>query len=548
MSVNDEELRWRLEVLKAQFEAGKIFIASHLADDLQRSLSAIRYGPDGRIDLATVDGRIRSLTLVAAAMHEREEAKKAASLKEISNLYFDFIEQNLGFIIDEAKNKGYNAQQFAMAVSENTTAAEELASGTPKLLESFQTLWDGIGDASHYHIQDLTASKAIYGGDLFPSYKKNIASSLSLYIDTIVLSDPFWNSRHIFEMGSPKQKAFYLIKHAINVSKYSALAREDLAKPIVVFSPFRSSVDENEAKMLKAIADADALKHAGALYGRDFESADELLEFSDPLDTADKVIGALKDPSRLLIDTEWKGSLREQIERHLAGEWVAFAGESHAGRMVAGQCFGRMAQATDVLMKSRYLGGTPLIDAPTSWRYFNWKLEYNSAIEPGDLTHLHMVRGLQHVATSDEQWLGAIPPEALVEMRKVGAFEEIRGVLAEGIRELAEANPTGFFRTSDMIVENIQGAFERHSKEVRALRNRKIKFAGHDLGSMIVAAGLEVASIAVGTPTFGAASFAFTQLVDAPKLRQIPERFRTLRNAHNELRKSPMGLFFRHKR
>jgi hypothetical protein len=84
-------------------------------------------------------------------------------------------------------------------------------------------------------------------------------------------------------------------------------------------------------------------------------------------------------------------------------------------------------------------------------------------------------------------------------------------------------------------------------RTLRELRSKKIKFAGYDLGTMIVAGGIDIASIIVGTPTFGAASFAVNQVVDAPKLREIPERFRTLKNAHTELRKSPMGLFFRHK-
>jgi hypothetical protein len=204
-------------------------------------------------------------------------------------------------------------------------------------------------------------------------------------------------------------------------------------------------------------------------------------------------------------------------------------------------------QATDLLLKSRFLSGIPLIDAPTSWEYFNWKLEYNSAIEPESNIHLHMVKGLQRAAKTDEEWLGNIPPDAIIEMRKVGAFEEIRSVLSTGVNELSQANPTNFFRSSDKIIDNIRDAFERHMKEVKGLRAKKIQFAGYDIGSMIVAGAIDIASIATGTPTFGAASFAVNQLVDSPKLREIPSRFRELKNADSELRKSPMGLLFKHK-
>ena len=47
--------------------------------------------------------------------------------------------------------------------------------------------------------------------------------------------------------------------------------------------------------------------------------------------------------------------------------------------MVFNHCFGRMAQATDISWKSASLGGVPLIDAPTSWQYYNWSLEYEDS-------------------------------------------------------------------------------------------------------------------------------------------------------------------------
>jgi hypothetical protein len=185
------------------------------------------------------------------------------------------------------------------------------------------------------------------------------------------------------------------------------------------------------------------------------------LKFSEELNTPEKLVSVLADPSRLLFDTAWTEPIEQQIQKALESDWMALTGDAHVGPMVAGQCFGRMAQATDILTKIRYLSGVPLIDAPTSWKYFNWKLEYNSKTSPVDATHLHMVRGLQHASRSDEPWLGNIPPESLIEMRKTGAFAEIRAILA-----------TGFFRTSDQIVDNIRDAFEAHMREV-SVRSKK---------------------------------------------------------------------------
>lgn len=552
MTENDQSeyeagLRWRLEVLKAKLEAGEIVIAEHLAEDFEKSLKAVKYQADGQIDLGTVDGRIRSMALAAAMAHNRQAEKDAVSLTDISNIYFEVIEKNFGTFRDEAKRKGLDAHQFATLVSRNSPSVGEIAPIIPEFLELLEQFWTDATDASHYHIQDLTASKAVYGGDLFPSYQQNLASTVGLYIETIVLSDPFWNSRHILRSLSDEERTYYIVKHSINLLNYRDLATVDLKNPIVVITPFKSSVDENELEFLRQITQTDALKHAEALFGRPFETVEELWEFGGKLTTAEAVVSAVVNQERLLFDTDWDGTKEEQVARALKSEWATMTGDANPGHMVVGQCFGRMGQASDLLLKSRFLMGTPLIDAPTSWQYFNWKLEYNSALDEDNLTHLHMVKGLQHVSETDAQWLGNIPPAALIEMRKEGAFEEIRSVLSQGVAEIAAEKPAGYFRSSDKIVENIRDAFDRHKAEIDELTKKKIKFAGFDLGSLLAVGAVEIAAAITGTPLFGVGAYAASQLVDAPTLKQLPERFRTLKNAHVELKKSPMGLLFKHK-
>ncbi|WP_281017844.1 MULTISPECIES: hypothetical protein [unclassified Minwuia] len=402
-------------------------------------------------------------------------------------------------------------------------------------------------DSSHYHVQELTGVKAVFGGDLFPSYQRNIASSTGLYVDTIVLSDPFWHTRHIFERATPERQVYYLIKHAINLMQYRDLALADLDNPIVIITPFRSSVDEEEVKFLKGLAEKDALIHAEYLFGRKFNSVEEFFEFANSLDTPESVVKELVDRDRLLFDIDWTEPLEQQIRRSIKYNAELLPVGTNSGGLVASQCMGRMMQSTDILLKIRYLMGTPLIDAATSWKYFSWKLEYNSALTESAEANLHMVRGLQRVAETDMQWLGNIPPAALIEMRQQGAFDEIREMLSQGVSEIAATRPDSFFRPSDKIVDNVQDAFERHKERIRELRQKNMNFAGNDLGSWLVSGTIELAAIATGTPTFGVAAFAINQVVDAPKLRELPERFRSLRDAHVELKKSPMGLFFAHK-
>lgn len=544
----EERLRSRLNALQNMLERGTIKFASHLGEGIKASLHAIQTGADGEIDLSTVDARVRSLALAAEAHQQRETVKGAASLQDISSNYFDFLESQFGNLQTSAKNIGLDIHEASVAISQNDENVKELTTALPEILDRLDQFWGSASEVSEAHIQDIQGTKAIFGGDLFPSQENSIASSVGLYVDTIVLPDPIHRSKLIFETVSDQHKAYYLVKHALNALRYRDLALADVSKPIVTINPYRSSVYQDEEELLNRSTEDDVLKHASAIFGQNFANFENLLEFISPLDTPEKFIEKVANQDLVLFDTSWSGDKKSQIARALKDAWGELGGEHHVGKMVVYQnCMGRMRQATDILLNSRYLFGTPLIDAPTSWQYFNWKLEYNAKHDPITSSDLHMIQGLQRTAETDEKWLGNIPHDALIEMRQQNAFAEIREVLSKGVEDIAAAKPDKFFRSSDQIVDNIRTAFEKHSEEIKALTKKKIKFAGYDLGSMLITLGIDVASVVVGTPTFGAATIAKDQLLDAPKLREIPKRFRDLKNADIELRKSPMGLFFAHK-
>lgn len=353
------------------------------------------------------------------------------------------------------------------------------------------------------------------------------------------------NSRDLFPRWEKREAVRYFIKNAMNVLSYKELALAEVQPPIVVILPFQSSYDENQRGIVGEWAKADALAHAAKVFGRSFTSMEELLEFCQNLETPEQVVASLVDPSRLLFDVEWTDSTESQIQRALT-EFGSISGAHNAGTMVAAQCVGRMMQATDLLVKSRSLGGTPLIEAPTSWQYFNWKLEYDAPVSDDNLP-LHILQGLQWAGNNEVQWIGRIPPAALIEMRQQGAVEEIRSVLTTGIEEVENTDATNFIPVGQKIVENISDAFDRHQRTLANLRRKKLQFWGHDVGSWVVTGAIEVGAAVAGTPLFGLASFAAGQVSDPPKLKDIPKRFSELQKEQSGLRKSPLGLFFRHK-
>lgn len=543
--VEDSELRRRLKLLKQRLDDGKIKIAEHLADGFEDSFRKVRYGPDWEIDLATVDGRIRSMAMAIAMMQDREDTKQAASLAEIQEAYFNRITPMFGKVHKLMLEHDQHPQSVSWALSRDNEHVEANYPQIEPFVSELAEFWEVMSEPVRFHLQDIEALKGVFGGDLFPSYERNIASSSGLYLDTIVLTDPFMNTRDLFSKWSKDEAVRMFLKHGLQLMNYRSLILAETELPIVVVLPFESATDADYRESLLTAAGSKALSHANRLFGQSFTDLEELYGFLENMHDPSAVVEQLQDPSRLLFDTEWTGDPEAQIKKAIS-EYSELSG-SHAGGVIFNQCMGRMSQATDVTWKSISLGGVPLIDAPTSWQYYNWSLEYDARRANESQVPLHMSRGMQRLADTDVQWLGAIPPESLIEIRKEGALEEIREMLSLGIEEMIALNPDNFFRTADKIYDNLESAFEEHQKKIDDLRAKKWRFAGHDIGTWFVAGTVEVAAAIFGAPAWGLASAAISQVSDAPKLKDLPGKAKKLKREGEELSKSAAGLLFKHK-
>jgi len=545
----EARLQRRLQILKKQFDAGKIKLAKGM--QVVESLRAVRYAPDGTVDLDSVDGLVRALALGVEAMHDREELKKSISLAEIQNTYFTFIERNFGELYRVMSERRLTPHDAGIGLSRKTSTIEELTKNLPGFLETLQEFWTRAADAAHAHVEDMHDTlKGVFGGDLFPLHSENIASKCGLYTDTLILPDPFLRSKDLFKRWTPDQQAYYLIKHGLNVLQYKELACADVSPPIVAILPDMTAIEEGEKEFIYGLGQRDALVHAGKVFGREFASLDEMIQFAGSLDTVDRVIAEVVDRKRVLFDAEWQGNLRDQIVRATTGRSAELLGTKNPGIIVASEAIGRMGMSNELLVKARRLRGTPLIEASTSWQYFVWKLEYDAEnVETETNTpELHVLRGLQSLAEDRMEWLGRVPPEALIELRKSEGIHEIRRILCNGVNELSLADPTNFHGTTNRVLENIQAAFAEHQKQIKELKSRKWRFARTDIGSWLVVGSLAVAAAATGFPVWGLAAIAADQLLAAPKLRDIPKSIRELARESQELKQSPVGMLFKYSR
>jgi hypothetical protein len=549
----EERVKRRVLILKELLEQGKINVAEGMRGELEESLKSARFDENGEPDLSTIDGRIRSMALVAEHIDYIEKTKNAISLFDIQRLYFERIDGNFNFFYKQMLKFKTNPHELASSIAYGKSDINHLNDVIEPILKDLQEFWEALAESGYLHLDDHRDSiKGVFGGDLFPAHNENIASKCGIYTDTIVLPCPFIRCREFFTRWSKEQKVYFLIKHALNVLQYKELALADVSKPIVVILPDKEMMDEFAFEQIKELGEKDSLHHASKIFGRNFESTQELFDFAKKLDTIEKVFKEIKDENRILFDVDFKEPLKVQIQNQMSGQANQLLGTSNPGIIVAAMALGRMSVCNEILIKSAKVNGIPLIDAPTSWEYFKWKLEYDTerTFPNEDFSKLHIVKGLEGLSNTNLKWIGKIPPKGLIELRKTGAIDEIRQILSKGIDEIVLSNELDFLTTSNKVLENLHLAFKQHEESINKLIAKKWKVAGKDFGSWIVMGSVEIASACIGTPLYGLSTLALNQILDAPKIKDLPKTLDKMKEIENEkanIKRSPLGLIFKYK-
>ena len=546
----EERVKRRVLILRDQLKAGKIQIAEGLKGKVEASFMKACFDENGEPDLNTIDPFIRSMALMAEHTDHRDKMKDAISLKQIQESYFERILGNFDHFYKIMIDNNVSPHQVANTIAYGKQDIDYLDKPIELILKDLEEFWELVAESGHLHLEDDYKSiKAVFGGDLFPSNNENIASKCGIYTDTIILPCPFIRSRHMFKVWDKNQRVYFLLKHALNVLQYKELALVDLANPIVAILPDKEMMDEFSFEQVQKLGEKDALFHASKVFGRSFESFEELLEYGKSLDTIEKVTKGIKNPKKVLFDTEFKEPLEIQIKNQLKRESGKALQTNNPGIIVSMLGLGRMSVCNELLLRASKVGGIPLIDAPTSWEYFIWKLEYDTerTYPEKDYSKMHIVKGLNGLDATSLQWIGKIPPKGLIELRKNGAINEIREILSKGIDEIVNADEFDFTNTSYKVFNNLNFAFNQHQENIQKLINKKWKIAGKDFGSWLVMGSVEIASACIGTPLYGLSTVALNQILDAPKIKDLPKTVKTIKEIEQEkekLKKSPLGLMF----
>jgi hypothetical protein len=542
------ELHSRIILIKQELEAGRLKFREGLAviDSLQR----VRFAPDGLVDPDSVDGLVRALALSVAFTASRREAKKIP-LKQSQVEYFEILEKFFGKPFREMKKHDVSAAEIAAHLASSPAAVKAFEAEAGEFVAGLKDFWIFFAPTVEAHLQDLKAMKSVFGGDIFPSYANNIATSVGLYVDTLILPDPLVRLSDFVGYMKPDELLRLMTKHALSALQYKDLALADLDPPIVVIAPDPSFLEQSYREVLQLAGQTDTIVHCEKLFGRSFADNESLTSFLGKISDTSELVEQLSDQSKLLFDTEWSDPIEKQVERY-ASEVVGNLGPAleklPTGKLVEFSVIGRMMQVNDLLIKSDRFRGNPLIDAPTSWQYLLWKYEYDAATRPQPREEVRDVLISRVISIEGSAKLGllsGLPAQALIDLRKAGAMSDLREVIRRGIEGVDSASQSSLADVGDAVVTNICQAFAKHRKELEELASGRRKFYGFDVSRWVTFGAISIGAASTGNLALAVLA-ASAGVIGAPRIDELWKTYKELDSRRKELRRSATGLLFEH--
>ncbi len=544
----NQALKQRVRLLLDEVKAGRVYFSTQVPQTAE-SIKKVRLNSDGSVDLNTVDGLVRAAALAASYVKTQRELKEIP-LRKTQEGYFALLEQLFSKPYSEMLKHQINPHQIASDMANRKNIVEAMAHDTDELHRTVLEFWEAAAPVIEAHLSSLNRLRGVYGGDIFPSYQQNIAIETGLYLDTVVVPDPLLRVLSLRSTFRPERYTYLLVKHALSALRYKTLALAEVDPPIVVVAPDFFHLEESVRKFITFQGEQDLLFHAERLFGMKFGTEADLTKFLGTIRSKKQLAQLVKEPDRFLLDVEWQHlPIPERIEKHREmmgenlGEKIRLSDFSMEFRLMFG---GRMMQISDAVFKAGRLGGTVLMDAPTSWRYLAWKYQdqhlITQKVDPS--ASPDFIANALAVSGSDIMVISNLPEKDLIALRKEGALGELRELMSKGINEIQQASEHDFKKIAEQISSNMAAALASHSQELKTFMGGTKKFFGVKVAPFIGYASLALAAAASGNVGLSVLA-AGLGLVGLPSAKDVSSKAMELLKERKKLVRSPVGMLFR---
>lgn len=504
---------------------------------------SVERNEEGTLVPDSVDPTLLSIaTMVAEAEWLRRLSK--TNLSSIQKEYTGILRANFEQFERLATDNGVPIEQLPEALSCSEFMQKNFDRIAQSFVEGLGEFWNQSASAVQYHLLGTKGLKMVYGGNSFPNRSSNLWRTGLLYSDLLVVPDPMLAWTRYAEAPNAATRIRYTFRDCLTALQYAPFAEAD--DPAVVFCPLLPLANEDVERLCIEAAEEKTCFFASLLMGVEFGSARELFQHLKELGTRENFLNKVKEPEYLLIDVE--EDLDPENQMNLALETSRDMGLSmeslSEAEMLGMHLFGRWLQIEVAWAQSQALKGHPLIDAPTSWKYFQWKMEFDANTRDSDKELLSAtLRGNAAVSAMDSFGdLENLTAEQLLDAKNSEALNNLRSVIRNASAELAtEINDQN--SVVNATVKKLDELISSHRNTEAKLRESKKKLA-QDLGLTLTAGGIGIASVTSASIPLGVAACLLSML-GVSSLNELKSKSREIYERYQANEQNPVAFFLK---
>jgi hypothetical protein len=387
----------------------------------------------------------------------------------------------------------------------------------------------------------------------YPETTYDFLRKIALYSDTIIINDPILSELLSWEKrGTGEVPSFSLIaQYAVRLLEMEDLFNSsEIDPPICFLAPCSvlSLGNQVYGPTDKFIEECVVPTYAGEIFDRKFNSSEELFTYLGQMQDFDEFMLAIRKSSAPFtnpIGTPVTFNDFLRVRQYYEDKYEMSIDFPNALFLFLR---GRFSMAAyDLAVNGRFADNFAT-DFQGVWQSFIWLLNSDNKqiAEQARKTPISKDTLVLNALQKHElSWIGNVPFNKIVEMRRRGELQDMRELLGRSITEIQTANDDEFVEVGRQVEYNLEQAFRRHSKEVQELSEEYKRKYKIDAAS--IAATGTIGLISAMYPPI--ASIAFLQrIVGAVSIKELIEDFFEKRKKLRALQRKPVGMLFEAKK
>ncbi|WP_226993982.1 hypothetical protein [Myxococcus hansupus] len=472
-------LTQKINNLEHLHQKGRLHPSNHTTN-IQRDLQNIRRDGNGLVIPESVSPALKA-TAIAASYAEGVEpgaptklADPIKSQRELFSIFQDLF----------ASITGRDHSHYSSTTQINDDILKQLKSNYKKLAKNFNHTIERLvkfynTEKSHLlrEAQQIAGLKIVLGGQSqFLGSQLSGVRQMMLYADTILIADPVYHfiEADIRDVAIPTRIATTLF----HLLALKPLVDAELAYPaIFVFPSFERALEARDVVTqqgifqlaIKLIRNATGLEIHSMQEVADF-AVEREAEFMTAITRSQIFLPPGYTPPEPIDAYKACGIYLDEIAGTRPEPAIALMKSLPPGHLALQGILERVGPQYHLQENAEVLSAQPMVVLPVHWHYMERiseasanELERKGILPKGSLGTF---RGLQDPSLT---WLGNVPIDALVNLRRDEANKEFRKRMAELSKELDSASILDAQKVAREVAHGLASLINSHQKEIREL-------------------------------------------------------------------------------